>query len=280
LVCGPVFLGWGIEMAIYGLIAVNGIRFVWLLVLMNRYAEFKFSFTYIKTHFKIGLPLIGSGLLSGSSQYIDGFIASWTSDPTRFALFRYGAKELPFSSSFTNGLSNAMLTEFSTPEKMRRAMYDLKTKSLKLMHYLFPLSIVVMLLSKWIYINLFNPEFHRSADVFVVYLLMVISRIVFPQTILIGMKKTRIVFWVSFVAIFINIALSLYLGQPQIYGLVGIALATVIVHIFEKLFLVLYNYYALGIAPQRYIPLYWLFIYTCLLTIVFILMDHRIIFIM
>jgi O-antigen/teichoic acid export membrane protein len=275
LVIGPAFLDWGIEMCIVGLIAVNVIRFIWLLVLLQRYAEFTFSISYLKVHFKLGLPLVGSCLLSGSSQYIDGFIASWTSDAQRFATFRYGTKELPIA-SFANGLGNAMLTGFSTPERTRRAMYDLKTKSAKLMHYLFPLSILAMIFSKWIYSMLFSDEFQRSADVFMVYLLMIISRMIFPQTILIGMKRTKIVFWVSLVEIVLNIALSLFL--LPIYGLVGIALGTVIIHVLEKIFLMLYNYYVLDIAPRKYIPMSWFFFYSILITSFFVLIDHRILF--
>jgi O-antigen/teichoic acid export membrane protein len=227
------------------------------------------------------MPLIGSYLLSGSSQYIDGFVASWITDPASFALFRYGAKEIPISKDLSNGLHSAMLTEFSTSERTRRAMYDLKTKSLKLMHYLFPLSIVMMLCSKWIYNNLFTYEYHRSSDIFVVYLLMVISRILFPQTILIGMKKTRVVFWASLLELILNIPLSLYLAQ--VYnggqlGLVGIGLGTAIIHILEKIFLILYNYYVLGISPHKYIPMRWFLFYTALITAVFVLIDHRIIF--
>jgi O-antigen/teichoic acid export membrane protein len=279
LVCGAVILKLGIDMAIWALIAVTVVKFIWLLVLLERYAEFKFSFSYIRTHLRLGMPLVFSCLLSGSSQYIDGFIASWTSLPDRFAVFRYGAKELPFASSMANGLGNGLLTEFSTPEKMKRAMYSLKTKSLNMMHYLFPLSIAFMFFSKWIFVNLFNINFHRSADIFMVYLLMIISRFLFPQTILIGLKKTRIVFWASVIEIILNILTSIYLSQ--IYdngrlGLVGIALGTVIIHILEKVFLIGYNYYVLHIPPKAYIPVRWFLFYSIVLGVVFALVDHRI----
>lgn len=281
LVIGPALLGFGLEMCIWGLIGINIIKFIWLLVLLQRYAEFSFSIPYLKTHLKLGSPLFASCLLSGSSQYIDGFVATWTSDPSRFAVFRYGLKEMPFVSSMANGLSNAMLTEFSTPEKARRAMYELKRKSAKLMHYLFPLSIVVMLLSKWIYNHLFSSEFSRSADIFMVYLLMIISRLVFPQTILIGMKRTKIFFWISLVVIVLNVFFSLYLAN--VYkngelGLVGIALGTVIVHALEKIFLIIYNYYVWGIAPRQYIPVGWFLFYSILITLVFAIIDHRLLF--
>ncbi len=277
MVCGAVILKLGIETAIWALIAVSVVRFIWLLVLLERYAEFRFSFNYIKTHLRFGMPLIMSSLLSGSSQYIDGFVASWTLTADRFATFRYGAKELPFSKDLSNGLNNAMLREFSTPEKMRRAMYDLKKKSLKLMHYLFPLSIIVMLCSKLIFINLFSSDFSRSADIFMVYLLMVISRLVFPQTILIGLQKTRIVFLASVFEIVLNITASLWFIYYTDRGLVGIALGTALVHALEKIFLIAYNYYKLKIPPKAYIPIWWFLFYSLLITTVFVLIDRNII---
>lgn len=273
LVCGAVILRLGIDMAIWALIAVNVVKFIWLLVLLERYAQFKYSFSYMRTHLKLGMPLVLSCLLSGSSQYIDGFIASWTSLPDNFARFRYGAKELPFASSLANGLGNGMLTEFASPEKMRRAMYDLKTKSLKMMHYLFPITIVILLFSKWIYGHLFNEYFIRSADVFMVYSLMIVSRFLFPHTILIGLKKTRIVFWASVLEIVLNIIVSILL-IPK-YGIVGIALGTAIIHVLEKVFLIAYNYYVLHIPPKAYIPIRWYFFYSILLGVAFILIDHK-----
>lgn len=273
-VISPVVLGWGIDMAIWGLITATAVKFIWLLILLERYAKFDFSLAYMRTHLRLGLPLIFSSLLSGSSQYIDGFIASWTSLPGKFAIFRYGAKELPFASSFANGLNNAMLMEFSSPERMRRALYGLKQKSLKLMHYIFPLTIIVMIFSKWIFGHLFNAEYYRSADVFMVYLLMIISRLLFPQTILIGLKKTRIVFWASLIEIIANIILSVTL--IQFYGIVGIALGTALIHIVEKIFMIGYNYYALNITPKAYIPIGWYLFYSFMITVIFVLIDHRI----
>ena len=276
MVCTPIIMGFGIEMGIWGLIAVTAVKFVWLLVLLERYAEFKFSREYLKTHFRLGMPLIMSCLLSGSSQYIDGFIASWTNIPGGFAVFRYGAKELPFVSSLSTGLGNSMLTGFSTSESMRRAMYELKNKSLRMMHYLFPISIVVMFFSRWIFDHLFTQDYIRSSDVFMVYLLMIISRLLFPQTILIGLKKTRVVFWASLLEIILNVIVSLLLIPT--YGIVGIPLGTAVVHILEKIFMIVYNYYVLHIAPKAYIPIRWFLFYSALILIEFILIDRKIIF--
>jgi O-antigen/teichoic acid export membrane protein len=275
IVALPIFLGYPVEYAVWGLIIISVIRLIWLAILLRRHARFKISYEFIREHVSLATPLILSSLLSGSAQYIDGIIISSSYDAASFALFRFGAKEFPLVILMANGLSNAMLPEFSAKDKVQNAMKIIRDKSAKLMHLLFPLSILLLFFSKVIYINLFNENFSRSADVFMVYLLLITSRLVFPQTILIGLKKTRIVLIASFIEILLNVSLSLYL--IRFYGIVGVAVATSIVFLVEKIILVAYNYFRLHIKPQQYIPLGIYFIYSVLLIIVFLLIDQRII---
>lgn len=271
----PVMLGYGIVWAIYGLIAISVFRLFWLASLLRKYARFKISIPFLKEHLHLGTPLILSSLLSGSAQYIDGLIVSMHFDAKVFALFRYGAKEFPLALLLANGLSNSMLSEFSSKQKLTDSLEVLKRKSRRLMHILFPTTMVLLFFAKPLYINMFNPAFSRSADVFVVYLLLIMSRIIFPQTILIGLKKTRIILYAAVIELFLNIGLSLLL-IPK-YNIVGVALATVIVYLLEKIVLVIYNYFKLKINPKDYIPLGYYFFYSTLLIVLFVLLDRRII---
>ena len=143
------------------------------------------------------------------------------------------------------------------------------------MNFLFPISIVVMMFSRWFYPLIFNEEFIRSADVFMVYLLLIIPRLVFPQTLLIGLKKTKILLTASVIEIILNVLLSIYL--VQYYGTVGVALATVIVYMVEKGFLIGYNYYKLKIRPNLYIPVKTFLVYSVIIIVMFVLIDHRVI---
>jgi len=271
----PVIMGNPIIWAIWGLLAISGLRFIWLIFMIFKYAEIKVSVSFIKEHLVLGAPLILSSLLSGSAQYIDGVIVTSRFDAATFAVFRFGAKELPFTILLANGLSNAMLPEFGKRKKFLENLSILRKKSLRLMHVLFPLSIVIMLFSRWLYPRIFNPYFLRSADIFMIYLLLIIPRLVFPQTILIGLKKTRIVLVAAFIEIVFNILLSLYL--VKYYNTVGIALATVIVFVLEKAILVTYLYVKMDIAPKIYIPVKIFLLYSALIILEFVLIDHRII---
>ena len=135
---------------------------------------------------------------------------------------------------------------------------------------------VVMLFTRWLFPRLFAPEFHKSAGVFLVYTLLIIPRLVFPQTIVVGRKKTRITLIAAIIEVGLNIPLSLLMIKWG-YGIVGVALATFIVYCLAKLFLCGYIWIKMKIKPTEYIPLKVFLIYSVLTAIVFILVDRRII---
>ncbi len=106
--------------------------------------------------------------------------------------------------------------------------------------------------------------------------LLIIPRLVFPQTIIVGRKKTHITLIAAIIEIAVNIPLSLLMIKWG-YKLVGVALSTFIAYVVSNLFLVLYVWYKMKIKPSEYIPLKVFALYSFLIGILFILIDHRII---
>jgi hypothetical protein len=277
MVIVPVLAGKDIIWSVYGLLAITLVRWVWLIVLLRRYSKPEISVKFMKEHLYLGWPLIITSLISGSAQYVDGvIISSVYRDPALFAWFRYGAKEFPLVLLLANGLSNAMLPEFSIRAKMRESLAKLKLRSEKLMHLLFPVTMVIMFFTRWFYPRLFAPEFHRSAGVFLVYTLLIIPRLVFPQTIVIGRRKTHITMIAAVIELGLNIPLSLFMIKWG-YGIVGVALATFIVYCVSKIYLSAYLWVKLKIKPSDYIPVKIFLIYSLLTGVVFFLVDRRII---
>ena len=277
MVIVPVLLGRDIIWSIWGLLAVTFIRWIWLLILLRRYTLMKISWEFMREHMYLGVPLILASLISGSAQYTDGVIVSAVyHNPAVFAVFRYGAKEFPLVLLLANGLSNAMLPEFSTRVRTKEALEKIKLKSKRLMHLLFPSAMLIMLFTRWFYPRLFNPGFQRSADIFLIYSLLIIPRLVFPQTIVVGRKKTNITLIGALIEISLNIPLSLLMIKWG-YNIVGVALATFIVYCVEKIFLIAYVWKKMKIKPYEYIPLKVYSFYCLLIGILFVLIDHRII---
>lgn len=268
----PAIMQMGIEYCIAGLTLAAGLRFLWLLIMIARHARIKISLPYIKEHLSLAFPLVLSLLLSGSAQYIDGFLVSYNFNEATLAIFKYGARELPFAILLADAFSNAMLPSFSADKDLNSSLNLLKKKSGNLMHILYPVSMLLILTSYWLYPLVFNSNFLESASVFNLYLLLIISRLVFPQTILIGMKRTNIILIASLMELIINVTLSIiFIG---IWGIAGVALATVIAYLFEKLVLIAYNKIALGIRPSAYIPLLPQLIYTLAILGIYILVDY------
>jgi len=237
----------------------------------------RISVEFMKEHLYLATPLILTTLISGSAQYTDGVIVSAVyRDPGMFAWFRYGAKEFPLVLMLANGLSNAMLPEFSTRERMRESLAKIRAKSKRLMHILFPAAMLMMLFSRWLYPRMFNAEFHKSADIFLIYSLLIIPRLVFPQTIIVGRKKTHITLIAAFIELAVNIPLSLLMIKWG-YNIVGVALSTFIVYVIGKAFLAGYVWLKMNIKPSEYIPLRLYAFYSFAIALIFILIDHRII---
>ncbi len=260
LVALPAILGADMKFSIIGLVVISIIRYAWLLVLLKKYAQFTISKAFIKEHLHLASPLIITSLLGGSAQYVDGFLVLNKFDATTFAIFRYGAKEFPLILLMANAMSNAMIPVFSEKEKLAESLASLRNKTARLMHLLFPVVIIFIVFSEWLYPRIFNENFAGSAIIFNIYLLLIISRLIFPHTILIGLKKTKIVLYASVIELGVNVILSIIF--IHFWGIAGVAFATFIAYVVQKIIFLFYNKTVLGINPNQYIPMVLWLIYS------------------
>ena len=235
LVALPAVLGHGITLALQGLALSSVLRYFWLWIILVSGGEITYSGEFVKEHLKLGGPLILSTFLSGSAQFVDGFIVASYFDEETFAVFRYGARELPLAMLLANALSNAMLADFSQKENLEQNLRQLKENVTRLMHFLFPLTAFLLLVSHPVFPVIFNPKFAESATIFNIYLLLIVSRLMLPQTILNGLLITKPIMFAAFLELSINVSLSLIL--VQYFGIAGIAFATFIAYLFEKIYL-------------------------------------------
>ncbi len=256
----PIALGYPVQYSMYGLIVVAAMKLVLSLVLLIKYATLKVNLNLQVTSLKLSAPLIASIFVSGSAEYVDGVIVKSKFDNVFFAIYRYGAKELPVLLIIANTFSTAMIPAIAA--NLEDGLMELKAKSARMMHFFFPVSIALMMVSPYIYRYGFNESFTYSAVIFNIYLLLIIPRVLFPQTILTGMQQTNFLLISSILEIIINVSLSIYLAGK--IGLAGIAVGTFVAYLFDKVFLVLVNYFFFGINPIKYVQLIPYFVYTVL----------------
>ena len=267
----PVLIKNDIQLAMRGLVLSSGLRYLWLLITLIGNREIIFSVSFIREHIKLGLPLVVATLLSGSAQFVDGFIVTSKFDEATFAIFRYGARELPLAMLLANALSNAMLPAFAKKELLTENLGQLKQSVQKLMHFLFPLTAILLVVSKPLFPVVFNAGFQESATIFNIYLLLIISRLMLPQTILNGLKISKPIMVASFFELIINVVLSLIF--VQVWGIAGIAFATFVAYLFEKIYLAAVVKQRLNIGITDYLPTRIFLIYSAGIVVIFIFAE-------
>jgi O-antigen/teichoic acid export membrane protein len=204
-------------------------------------------------------------------DYINSYIVEYYFSPIDFAVFRYGAKELPIFLILANSLSNIYsgeIANFNKTNDLASGLEKLKASSTKLMRWLFPGTIVLILLSKHFYELAYNQDLVQGYKVFNIYLLLIISRMLFPQTVIMGLMKNRIFYLVSTNYLILNCILSFwFIG---IWGIEGIAYATVISFMVEKILLVVYCKME-GVDLRKYTSVGEYVLYSTITLIVFFL---------
>jgi O-antigen/teichoic acid export membrane protein len=268
----PVILGYGITVALLGLVASAVLRYFWLWIVLIANGEIKYSHSFVKEHLQLGGPLILATFLSGSAQFVDGFIVTSYFDEETFAVFRYGARELPLAMLLANALSNAMLPDFAQKENLSENLRKLKENVSRLMHFLFPLTALLLVVSHPVFPIIFNPKFEESATIFNIYLLLIISRLMLPQTILNGLQITKPIMHAAFFELAVNVSLSLVL--VQFFGIAGIAFATFVAYLFEKIYLSVEVSRRLDIRLSEYIPVNVYIFYSISILVIFIFAEY------
>lgn len=263
----PPWLGIDFIYSFYGLIALAAWRHVYLLFFVIRKGIWQFRPDLLRQWLWISLPLVLYALLAGLNVSFDSWLVGqhYGGDETQFAIFRYGARELPFVIALSAALGTALVPRVA--EHLAQALPEIKSKSRKLFHVLFPVSILLMLTSKWLFPLVFNADFSESVRIFNIFLLVIISRLIFSRTILVGLQDNRVILLFSLIELVANVLLSWWLIRE--IGLAGVAWGTLLAISLEKVMITYYVYHRYRIGWQQYTDLRWLLGYSVLLLVAF-----------
>lgn len=248
------------------LIAWAVIRLIYLLYYLGSISDFSFSWVKATPFIVFSLPLIFNMVLGSAMDIIDGMFVSHFFETSFFPVFRYGARELPLSGLLFSTLSVALIP--SILESGSTTMV-IRERATRLMHYLFPFSLVLMVLSPFVFPLVYDEAFRSSAYIFNIYLLIISSRVLLPQTFALAFHAHKILIWSGILEILVNIGLSFW--WMQLWGIYGLAFATVVAYFVQKVILLIYNYRKYHITLSQYIDVKFYTIYMGLLILAFIL---------
>lgn len=234
-----------VAMAIWSLI-----KFVWLIIVLIKHSKWQLEIKSISRFWWFALPLVIQFMVTNGMDYMDGIIVNHFFATDQFPVFRYGAKELPINTILVVALSSAMVP--LAVSNMKASLVEIKARTHGLMKYLFPLSAVLILCAPIIYKAVYSEEYMQSAFIFSVYLLILLSRILLPQVIMLASKRNNALLIVTVIELAVNVGLSIWWARA--FGLIGVAYATLVANIIHAMLMLAYCKWKLHISPGQYIP--------------------------
>ncbi|MCB0666453.1 MAG: polysaccharide biosynthesis C-terminal domain-containing protein [Saprospiraceae bacterium] len=263
----PAVFGGDLNLLLTGLLVWAAIEQVVVLYLLGKEKVFALSSNLIRLVLSAALPLTlyaGAGLFA---QIFDAWLVNYHfGNLSVFALFKYGAREIPGAIALSSAFSASMVVLLIS--NRAGGLERIKNGSSRFMHFFFPVSILLIFFSERLFGLLYNDFFEQSAAIFNAYLLIMVSRWIFPQAVLMSLGKHKEIFSISLIELICNILLSLWF--VRLFGLVGIALGTVIAFWLEKVLMIFILRNKYGIKLKEYIDLKPWSIYSLLLLAVFV----------
>lgn len=247
----PTILGYGMEGIVSGLMVFSILLHVVALILLIGDWKPELDPGFLKGVVWVLLPLMAYSLIQSFAGVFDAWLVNdFYQDTGSFAIFRFGARELPIVVPLTIGLTNMALPLLTKNKDSGLSL--LQKEGRKLIMILIPIGMVLMILSEYLFEWVYNENFIQSAYIFNTYLLLILPQLLFPQTIFMSERKNVTLIVVGAFEVILNVILSLlWVGE---WGMMGIAMATVVAFCFEKIILVILAYRRFGIVPIRYIP--------------------------
>ena len=262
----PIYFGMTLREVMFGLIFWAIFKYVWGIVVVAKHGTWKYDAAFLRIYFPIFWPLLLYGLIGKGSEYVSGLVVTTLfTDENAFAVFRYGAREFPLAVLMVGALASSMIPEVAADAE--RGMQRIKESTRKLSRWLYPVSIVSILVSPFIFPIVFNTDFKESAYIFNIFTLLLMSRILLPQVVAMGHQRNYILTVAALVEMGMIVALSSWWGSQ--FGLRGVAYATAVAFMVDRLILIFYNWKILNIPPKKYIHLNSYLLYNLLLITVF-----------
>ena len=261
----PASLGWGLTGCLQMMCVLAAARLGWTFILLRKYTIFRIKTDLIKAYLKLSGPMAANSFTGNLIAFFDNWLVGhWFMSPAIFALFRYGSREFPLTLALSTALGTAMVPVISTDKDA--GMEEMKRRNNRLMHLVMPVTIVLMMTAPLLFPVVFNPDFTDAAPLFQIYLLVTLSRVLLPNSILLALSDTGIIFKVGIA----ELALKVILGVVFIWlwGLPGVAWSAVLSNWFEKIALAVYLQRKHNIPVKQWLDVRTYMVYATILMLV------------
>lgn len=259
----PPILGYDFAYSFWLLATVGVLKWCWLLVFVIRHGRWHWSGAILNSWWLISWPLGLYALVAGLNQSLGPWLVGYffAGDTEAFALYRYGARELPLLSALAGALGSALIPAIA--HHLQNGIKDLRQESVKLYHLLFPITILLLLTAHWWFPLVFSEDYQDSVPLFRTFLLLTSAHLLFARTVLVAKQDTRLIPFFAVASFCLQLLLGFLL--VPVLGLNGVALAAVFAFSVEKALLILYVQKKYALSWMVYTPWQWWLFYSVVL---------------
>jgi O-antigen/teichoic acid export membrane protein len=263
----PPLLGLDFVVSFQCLAVVGIIKWLWLSGYVLRHGAAGWAPHLLRGWWLLAWPLALYALLGAINLSVGPWMVGYffAGDKAQFAIYRYGARELPLLSALTGAVSSALIPAIAA--STTSGIEQLRKESGLLFHALFPVSILLLLTAPWWFVWVFDEAYAAAIPLFQTFLLLTPAHLIFARTVLVAKQDTKLIPILSLVGIGLHIIACFSLA-PYL-GMLGIAMGSVIAFSTEKLLLVFYLKLRHQISWQAYTHWGWWLGYTVLMVMAY-----------
>lgn len=246
----PLQAGAGLGGSLAALAVLGGVKFVWTLGLVAHRGQATVRPDLIWHYLSFSWPLVLAVLVGNIIVLFDNWLVGWYyADEAVFALYRYGSRELPLATALATALGTAMIPRLTAD--LAAGMQELKVRSRRVMHLIFPLTAGLLFFTKPLFVLAFNADLAQAAPIFNIYLLLTASRVLLPNALVVAIGEPGVTFRWGLAELVVKVVLGfLFLHW---WGLPGIAWSVVLAYWVEKIGLTWYLYRRHGLRTGEWL---------------------------
>ncbi|MEX0649221.1 MAG: oligosaccharide flippase family protein [Balneolaceae bacterium] len=237
---GPLALGYGLDIAVYGLVVYAVIRFIgsfiWMQLALPE-GTLDDSEISLKAQFNFSMPLGFSSLVNKINRYVDKFVVSILLPATAYAEYTIGAQEVPIIRVIPFAVGSVLISRYVALQldSKKEELLNLWYKGVEKVSLLvIPLTILSIIIAPDLITLIAESEgtdYQNAILPFQIYNLIVLMRVTHYGGILQAFGDTKGVFYVSMNLVVANIILSI--PFTMLWGINGTALSTLIANMYN-----------------------------------------------
>lgn len=224
---------------------------VGILLLFSYIEKTVVDFSWLKSWLIMTSPLFIYSIISNINYSFDNWLVNWFfEDKSNYSIYRYGARELPVIQAYLLTFGTAIIYDITTNRV--DGLTKIRKRVEGMLKWLTPLAVCLTFSSTYLFGMVYGEVYAEAAILFNLYLFVLFSRVLYPQSILIALNRMYFLNIALIIEIIVNITLSIIL--VYLCGLIGIVIATVVSFFVEKTVLAIYLKRKENIAIGMYLP--------------------------